>query len=276
MGIKKYKPTTPSLRFREINAYEEITRSEPEKSLLRPNPRSGGRNNTGRITVRGRSGGNKHRYRVIDFKRNKYGIPATVASVEYDPNRSAFISLLNYVDGEKRYILAIKDLKVGSKIVSGPDAPFKPGCSLPMGIIPLGTRVHNIELQPGRGGQIVRVAGQSAQIIGREGDFVILRLPSREIRQFRKTCYATIGIIANSDHGNITKGKAGANRWVGRSPKVRGVAMNPVDHPHGGGEGKSKGYKEATSPTGVPAKGYKTRDKKKKSSQYIIKNRKKK
>ncbi len=275
MGIKKYKPVTPSLRFRETNDFAELTRSTPEKSLTKGLTKSGGRSSNGRKTVRGRSGGHKRRYRQIDFKRNKDGVVAKVVSVEYDPNRSAFISLLHYVDGEKRYILAIEGLKVGSSISSGPDAPLKPGCAKEMGDIPLGTRIHNVEFQPGRGGQLVRTAGQSAQIIGREGDFVILRLPSKEIRIFRKECRATIGIISNQDHQNTTKGKAGASRWAGRSPKVRGVAMNPVDHPHGGGEGKSKGYKRATSPTGVPAKGYKTRDRNKKSNKYIIKRRKK-
>ena len=276
MGIKKYKPITPSLRFRETNDFAELTTTNtPEKSLTKGFSKSGGRNNLGRKTVRGRSGGHKRRYRIIDFKRNKDGIEAKVVSVEYDPNRSAFISLVHYLDGEKRYIIAIEDLKVGSTISSGTDAPLKPGCAKEMGEIPLGTRIHNVEFQPGKGGQLVRTAGQSAQLIGREGDFVILRLPSKEIRLFRKACRATIGIISNSDHQNTTLGKAGASRWLGRSPKVRGVAMNPVDHPHGGGEGKSKGYKRATSPTGVPAKGYKTRDRNKKSNKYIIKRRKK-
>jgi large subunit ribosomal protein L2 len=257
----------------EINAYKELTTSEPEKSLLLPNPKSGGRNNLGRKTIGGRSGGNKNKYRIIDFKRNKPGIPATVATIEYDPNRSSFISLLNYADGEKRYILSVQNLNVGDKVMSGPESPIKPGCSLPLEVIPLGTRVHNIELQPGRGGQLVRTAGQSAQIIGREGDFVIIRLPSKEIRLFRNTCIATVGVISNPDHGNITLGKAGAARWRGIAPQSRGVAMNPFDHPHGGGEGRTKGYKTPTSRTGVCAKGGKTRDPKSKSDKYIIKKR---
>jgi large subunit ribosomal protein L2 len=274
MPIKKYKPTSPGRRFRESNAYTELTTAKPEKTLLRPNPKSGGRNNNGRITVRGRSGGSKRRYRLVDFKRKEYGIPATVKTIEYDPNRSAFISLIEYEGGKLSYILAIQKLNVGDEIMSGENSPIKVGNSLPLIRIPLGTRIHNIELQPGRGGQLVRAAGQSAQIIGREGGFVIIRLPSKEIRMFHGNCFATIGVISNPDNSNVTIGKAGANRWRGRAPKVRGMAMNPVDHPHGGGEGRSKGYKQAVSPSGVPAKGYKTRKPKKKSSKYIIKRRK--
>ncbi|MFP4458606.1 MAG: 50S ribosomal protein L2 [Candidatus Zixiibacteriota bacterium] len=276
MGTKRYKPTTPTQRYREINSYEELTRSKPEKSLLRKHTKTGGRNADGRITVRGRSGGNKRRYRVIDFKRDKHDIPARVVSIEYDPNRTAFISLVHYADGEKRYILATQKSKVGDEIIAGENAPFKNGCALPLRAIPLGTRVHNIEMQPKGGGKIVRAAGQSAQIVGREKGFVILRLPSREIRMFPGDCFATIGIISNPDNSNITYGKAGARRWIGRSPKVRGMAMNPIDHPHGGGEGRNKGYKRPTSPTGVPSKGYKTRNPKKKSNRHILKNRKSK
>ena len=276
MGIKKFKPTSPGIRHRQILTYDELTGDKPYKPLLSPNPSSGGRQSKGRLTVYGRGGGNKHKYRKIDFKRDKFGVPAKVKTVEYDPNRSAFISLVSYADGEKRYILAVQKLSVGDTIQSGVGSPIKPGCALPMGNIPLGSWVHNIELKQGRGGKIVRAAGTAAQLIGKESGRVVLRLPSGEIRTVSGECYATIGVISNGDHSNIVYGKAGARRWIGRRPKVRGSVMNPVDHPHGGGEGKSKGYRTPVSRTGVPAKGYRTRKKNKPSSRFILKDRREK
>ena len=275
MGIKKLKPVTPGQRFRTVSDFSELTASKPEKSLLEPLTKSGGRNNTGRITVRHRGGGHKRRYRRIDFKRDKLGVPARVATIEYDPNRSARIALLAYADGEKRYILWPNGLKVNDTVVSGPEAGFDVGNSLPLHRIPLGTLVHNVELQIGRGGQIVRSAGSFAQVLAKEGDYVTLRLPSGEVRMVHKNCSATIGEVGNSEHENIVLGKAGKSRWLGRRPTVRGVAMNPVDHPHGGGEGKTSGGRHPVSPWGMPTKGFKTR-RKKPSDNFTVRRRKKK
>ncbi|MDO8987890.1 MAG: 50S ribosomal protein L2, partial [Coriobacteriia bacterium] len=239
MGLKKYKPTSPGRRFQSVSDFAEITCTTPEKSLLEPLHKTGGRNNNGRITTRHKGGGHKRRYRLIDFKRNKDGIPAKVATIEYDPNRSARIALLHYADGEKRYILAPKGLKVGQQIMSGSTADIVAGNSLQIKDIPTGTVVHAVELQPGKGAAMARSAGTSIQLMGKEGDYAILRMPSSEMRRVLVTCRATIGEVGNSDHGNITIGKAGRNRWLGIRPTVRGTAMNPVDHPHGGGEGKN-------------------------------------
>lgn len=275
MGIKKFKPTTPTLRYRTVSDFSDITKKTPEKSLLKPQKKSGGRNNRGRITARRRGGGHKRQYRVVDFKRDKLGIPAKVASIEYDPNRSARIALLHYVDGEKRYILAPDKLTVGAVVLAGVEADIKPGNALPLEKIPLGTMVHNIELIHGRGGQIVRSAGGYAQIMAKEGNYVQLRIPSGEVRMVRKECFATVGQIGNLDHENIFYGKAGKSRWMGIRPSVRGVAMNPVDHPMGGGEGKSSGGRHPVTPWGKPTKGYKTR-KKQLSDKYIVRRRAKK
>ncbi|MDN5293887.1 MAG: large subunit ribosomal protein [Eubacteriales bacterium] len=273
MGIKKYKPTSPGIRFVTVSTFEEITTDEPEKSLLEPLKKRAGRNNQGRITVRHRGGGHKRMYRIIDFKRNKDGIPAKVATIEYDPNRSARIALLHYADGEKRYILAPLGLKVGDIVESGPQADIKPGNALPLRNIPVGTLVHNIELKPGKGGQLVRAAGAAAQVIAKEGDYATLRLPSGELRMVHLECRATVGQVGNLDHENITIGKAGRARWLGIRPAVRGVAMNPVDHPHGGGEGRSPIGRHPVTPWGKPALGVKTR-RKKASDRLIIKRRK--
>ena len=275
MGLKKYKPTTPSRRHMVTSSFEEITKTTPERSLLRPKKSTGGRNSSGRLTTRHKGGGHKRRYRVIDFKRNKNGIPATVASIEYDPNRSSNIALLFYADGEKRYIIAPANLEVGMKLMSGPDAEPSLGNALPLANIPLGTTIHNIELQPGCGGQIARSAGTSAQLMSREGDFANLKMPSGEIRRIRTNCIATIGAVGNSDHENIVSGKAGRKRWLGIRPTVRGVAMNPVDHPMGGGEGRTSGGGHPCSPWGTLSKGKRTRSKKKASSQFIVERRKK-
>ena len=275
MGIKKLKPVTPAQRFRTVSDFSELTADRPEKSLLEPLTKSGGRNNRGRITTRHRGGGHKRRYRRIDFKRDKMGVPARVATIEYDPNRSARIALLHYADGEKRYILWPNGLKVNDTVLSGEDATFSVGNCLPLHRIPLGTVVHNVEMQIGRGGQIVRSAGSFAQVLAKEGDYVTLRLPSGEVRMVHKNCTATIGEVGNSEHENIMIGKAGKTRWLGRRPKVRGVAMNPVDHPHGGGEGKTSGGRHPVSPWGQPAKGFKTR-RKKPSDRFIVRRRKKK
>ncbi len=275
MALKKYRPVTPSRRFMVTSAFDEITKSTPERSLTRPKKKTGGRNSAGRITTRHRGGGHKRRYRVIDFKRNKLGIPAKVHSVEYDPNRSARIALLNYADGEKRYIIAPADLLVGSTLISGPDVEPSIGNALPLGKIPLGTTVHNIEMKVGRGGQLARSAGSGAQLMAREGEFANLKMPSGEIRKIRLACYATIGRVGNVDHENIVSGKAGRKRWLGVRPTVRGVAMNPVDHPMGGGEGRSSGGGHPQSPWGMLAKGKRTRKKKLPSNQYIIERRKK-
>ena len=275
MAVKKVKPTSPGRRFQTYSTFEEITRSTPEKSLLRPLKKSGGRNVHGRITCRHRGGGHKRHYRIIDFKRDKTGIPAKVATIEYDPNRSARIALLHYTDGEKRYILAPVNLQVGDTIMSGSAADIKPGNSLPLGNIPLGTHIHNIELHVGKGGQIVRSAGTFAQLMAKEDPYAMVKLPSGEVRMVLLKCSASIGQLGNVIHENISLGKAGRKRWIGRRPKVRGVAMNPVDHPMGGGEGKSSGGRHPCSPWGIPTKGYRTRSTKK-SNRLIVKRRTKK
>jgi large subunit ribosomal protein L2 len=275
MALKKYKPVTPSRRHMVTSGFDEITKSTPERSLLRPKKSTGGRNSSGRISTRHKGGGHKRRYRVIDFKRNKFGIPAKVASIEYDPNRSSRIALLHYADGEKRYIIAPAGLEVGSTLVSGPEAEPTVGNALPLENIPLGMMVHNIELQPGCGGQIARSAGTAAQLMSREGGFANLKMPSSEIRRIRTSCYATIGQVGNVDHEGIVSGKAGRKRWLGVRPTVRGVAMNPVDHPMGGGEGRTSGGGHPTSPWGTLSKGKRTRKNKKASSQFIIERRKK-
>lgn len=273
MAIKKFKPTSPGLRAMSVSAFEEITRTEPEKSLLAPLTSSGGRNAQGRITSRFRGGGHKRMYRIIDFKRDKDGVPAKVASIEYDPNRSARIALLHYADGEKRYILHPVGLNVGDTVISGENADIKPGNALPLANIPVGTLVHNIELYPGKGGQLARSAGSAAQLMAKEGEFATLRLPSGEMRLVPSACRATVGQVGNLDHENISIGKAGRKRWLGRRPHVRGSAMNPVDHPHGGGEGRSPiGLKSPVTPWGMPTLGYKTR-KRKASDKYIIRRR---
>lgn len=275
MAVKKTKPTSPGRRFQDYSDFEEITRTTPEKRLLRVNRKKGGRNAKGRITCRHRGGGHRRHYRIIDFKRDKIGIPAKVASVEYDPNRSARIALLHYVDGEKRYILAPLHLSVGDTIMSGPEADIKPGNALPLKNIPLGTHIHNIELRLGKGGQIVRSAGTYAQLMAKEDRYALVKLPSGEVRMVLLACKATIGQLGNLMHENISIGKAGRKRWLGRRPSVRGVAMNPVDHPMGGGEGRSSGGRHPCTPWGIPTKGYRTR-KNKRSDKYIVKKRTKK
>ena len=271
MAIKKYKPTSNGRRNMTTSDFAEITTNKPEKSLLEPVKRKGGRNNQGKLTVRHQGGGHKRQYRVIDFKRNKDGIPGRVATIEYDPNRSANIALINYVDGEKRYILAAKGLEVGVMIMSGPEADIKPGNALPLQNIPMGSTIHNIEMKPGKGGQLVRSAGTSAQVLGKEDKYVIIRLQSGEVRMILGTCRATIGQVGNEQHELINIGKAGRNRWLGKRPTVRGSVMNPNDHPHGGGEGKSPiGRKSPMSPWGKPTLGYKTRKKKNKSDKFIV------
>ncbi len=272
MAIKKSKPTSSGRRFQAYSTFEEITSKTPEKSLLKKLNKSGGRNNNGRITCRHRGGGHKRHYRIIDFKRDKTGIPAKVATLEYDPNRSARIALLHYVDGEKRYILAPAQLSVGDMIMAGPEADIKPGNSLPLKNIPLGTHIHNIELREGKGGQIVRSAGSFAQLMAKEDRYALVKLPSGEVRRVLAKCRATIGQIGNVIHENISLGKAGRKRWLGRRPSVRGVAMNPVDHPMGGGEGRSSGGRHPCTPWGVPTKGYRTRNKKK-STAHLVKRR---
>ncbi|MBN1850478.1 MAG: 50S ribosomal protein L2 [Deltaproteobacteria bacterium] len=275
MAIKSQKPTSPGRRFQTYSTFEEITRTSPEKSLLKPLKRTGGRNSSGRMTSRHRGGGHKRQYRIIDFKRDKDSIPARVVSIEYDPNRSANIALLHYTDGEKRYILASLGLRVGDQILSGSKAEIRPGNAIPLRDIPLGTQIHNIELNEGHGGQIVRSAGAYAQLMAKEGRFAQIKLPSGEVRLIPLGCKATIGQVGNSAHNGIRIGKAGRKRWAGRRPHVRGVAMNPVDHPHGGGEGKSSGGRHPVTPWGVPTKGYKTRMKKA-SDKLIVKRRKQK
>ncbi len=270
MGIKTNRPTSPGRRFQTSSTFEEITATKPEKSLLKTLNRSGGRNSLGRMTVRHRGGGHKRRYRIIDFKRDKAGIPAKVATIEYDPNRSANIALLYYVDGEKRYIIAPRELKVGEILSAGTDAEIKIGNTLPLRNIPLGTNIHNVELHVGHGGQFARGAGCSARLMAKEGKYAQVKLPSGEVRMIHLDCKATIGQVGNLDHEKISIGKAGRNRWLGKRPKVRGVAMNPVDHPHGGGEGKSSGGRHPVTPWGVPTKGYKTR-KRKASDRLILK-----
>ena len=274
MGIKKYKPTSPGRRNMSVNTFDEITKKEPEKSLLTPLKSKAGRNNYGRITVRHQGGGAKRKYRIIDFKRNKDGVPGKVAGIEYDPNRSSNIALIHYVDGEKRYIIAPLKLKVGDTIVSGPEADITIGNCLPLKNIPVGTLVHNIELKAGKGGQMVRSAGASAQLMAKEGNYATLRLPSGEMRQVRLECRATVGTVGNLDHQNVRIGKAGRKRHMGIRPTVRGSVMNPKDHPHGGGEGRAPvGRSGPVTPWGKPALGYKTRKKNKPSDKYIVRRR---
>ena len=275
MAVKKYNPTSPARRFMAVSSFEEITTDKPCKSLLKPLKKSAGRNSYGRITVRHKGGGNRRKYRIIDFKRDKDGINAKVVSVEYDPNRTANIALLEYEDGEKRYIIAPDGINVGDLIRSGADADIKPGNALPIENIPVGTMIHNIELHPGRGGQLVRAAGNAAQVLAKEQSYAHVRLPSGEVRLIKLSCKATIGQVSNLEHENISLGKAGRKRWMGIRPTVRGVVMNPVDHPHGGGEGKSPiGMPSPVSPWGKPTLGYKTRSKKKASDRFIVKRRK--
>lgn len=274
MAVKKFRPITPTLRYKTVNSFEELTRGTPEKSLISGAVyKSGGRNNHGRMTMRRRGGGHKRRYRVIDFKRNKIGVPGRVDSIEYDPNRSAFIALVVYVDGDKRYIIAPLGLEVGAKITAGPEALVQIGNALPLANIPLGSTIHNVELNPGRGGQLARSAGAEVQLLGRDEGRAQLRLPSGETREVLVQCMATIGQVGNVEHQNVVIGKAGRSRWLGRRPKVRGVVMNPVDHPHGGGEGKSSGGRHPVTPWGKPTKGYKTRKRKNQSNQWIIRRR---
>ncbi|HOJ04319.1 MAG TPA: 50S ribosomal protein L2 [Bacteroidota bacterium] len=278
MAVRKLRPMTPATRYYSISTFEEVTCTTPEKSLLAPLTKSGGRNNKGRVTSRHRGGGHKRRYRIIDFKRNKIGIAGRVDTIEYDPNRTARIALIVYADGEKRYILAPNGLKVNDVIMNGAGAEIKDGNTLPLRNIPVGSFIHNIELKPGKGGQIARSAGNAAQLVAKEGDYAQVKLPSGEVRMVRTDCSATLGVVSNSTHENISWGKAGRNRWRGRRPHVRGMCMNPVDHPNGGGEGKSKsggGRQHPVSPWGKYAKGLKTRKKKNPSNKYIIKSRKK-
>lgn len=273
MGLKTFRPSTPSLRFKTVTTFEDITKNEPEKSLLLPKLRTGGRNNLGRLAVRHRGGGHKRLYRVLDFKRDKFGIPARVAAIEYDPNRSARIALLHYKDGEKRYIVQPLGLQVGATVVSGPEADILVGNALPLKNIPLGTTIHNIELRRGKGAQLARSAGSAAQLVAKEGDYAQVKMPSGEVRQVHVECLATVGQVGNLDHGNVTVGKAGRSRWLGKRPAVRGVAMNPVDHPHGGGEGKTSGGRHPVTPWGQPTRGYKTRNNKR-TDRFIIKRKK--
>ncbi len=273
MGIKNYKPITPGQRFKTVSDFKEITKDTPEKSLLEPITKSGGRNNTGRVTAWQRGGGHKRRYRRIDFKRDKHDIPAIVHSIEYDPNRTARIALLHYKDGEKRYILAPDKIKVGDTIVAGEKAEIKDGNALPLNKIPVGLMVHAVEMKPKKGAQLARSAGVYAQILAREDKYALLKMPSGEVRKVPSTCYATIGVVSNGDHMNISIGKAGRSRWLGRRPNVRGVAMNPVDHPMGGGEGRTSGGRHPCSPWGQLAKGLKTRKKSKPSNAMIVKRR---
>jgi large subunit ribosomal protein L2 len=275
MGIKTYRPYTETRRFQTGLTFEEITTAKPHKPLLEPKSRISGRNNHGELTIWHRGGGHKQRYRVIDFKRDKTGIPASVATIEYDPNRSAFIALLHYADGEKRYILAPSGLKVGDKVLSGPEADIVTGNALPLKNIPAGTLIHNIELRPGKGGQMARSAGSAAQLLAKEGEYAQVRLPSGEVRKVHMDCVATIGQVGNLDHENISIGKAGRKRWMGIRPTVRGVAMNPVDHPLGGGEGKTSGGRHPVTPWGQPTRGYKTRNNKL-TDRFIVKRREKK
>lgn len=279
MALRVLKPITPGTRFYSVDSFEDITTSKPYKKLVVPLKKSGGRNNTGRITSRHRGGGHKRNYRIIDFKRNKINIPATVKTIEYDPNRTARIALLQYEDGEYRYILAPNKVKVGDVIIAGPDAEYKDGNALPLKRIPVGLFIHNIEMKPGKGGQIARSAGASVQLVANEGKFATLKMPSGELRMIPNDCYATLGTVSNSDHENVLLGKAGRSRWLGIRPQTRGMAMNPVDHPMGGGEGTSKsggGRLHPRSPWGQNAKGLKTRNKRKLSSKYIIRSRKSK
>ena len=274
MGIKTYNPVTPSLRGTASLTYDELTKHSPEKALTRGRGNKAGRNSAGRISVRRRGGGHKRRYRSIDFSREKHGVPAVIVAIEYDPNRSANIALLHYRDGDKRYILAPRGLALGREIVSGDSASPATGNALPLERIPLGSAIHNVELELGRGAQLVRAAGVSATVVAKENDYVTVKLPSGEMRMVFKKCIATIGIVGNGDHMNTSFGKAGRKRWLRHRPKVRGVVMNPVDHPHGGGEGRTSGGRHPVSPWGMPTKGYKTRKKRKISSRFIVKKRK--
>ena len=273
MALKKYKPTSPGRRFMSVSSFEEVTKSRPEKSLTEPLKKTGGRNNNGRITTRHQGGGHKRRYRVVDFKRVKDGVPAKVAAIEYDPNRSARIALLHYADGAKSYILAPARIRVGATVESGPTADIKPGNALPLVNIPTGTMVHNVELKPGQGGKMARSAGSSVQLVAKDAGYAVLRVPSGEMRRVLVSCRATVGQVGNTDHENQSIGKAGRNRWLGKRPGVRGSAMNPVDHPHGGGEGKSKGGRHPVTPWGVPTLGKRTRRKHKESDKLIVRGR---
>ncbi len=273
MGTKQFKPTSPGQRFAKLSDFGEVTRSKPEKKLTAKLTKKGGRNNNGRITVRHHGGGHKRRYRIIDFKRNKTGVPAKVAAIEYDPNRSAYIALLHYTDGEKSYIIAPQKLSVGDQVVSSAHADIKPGNALKMKYIPVGTIIHNIEIKPGKGAQMIRSAGGWGQLVAKEGKYASIKLPSGEVRKVLQECRATIGAVSNREHENRTLGKAGRTRWMGVRPTVRGVAMNPVDHPHGGGEGRTSGGRHPVTPWGTPTKGYKTR-KNKRTTALIVKNRK--
>ena len=276
MGVKQYKPTSPGRRFQTVSDFAEITRTKPEKSLTVGISKKAGRNNNGRITTRHKGGGVKRRYRIIDFKRRKDGVPAKVATIEYDPNRSSRIALLHYADGAKAYILHPKGLKVGDVVTSGPDSDIKPGCALDLADIPVGTLVHAVELQPGKGAAMARSAGTSIQLMAKEGKYAILRLPSSEMRRILLTCRATVGEVGNAEHSNIKIGKAGRARWAGVRPHVRGTVMNPVDHPHGGGEGKNKSAgRHPVTPWGKPTKGHRTRNKKKASQKLIVRRRSK-
>jgi large subunit ribosomal protein L2 len=276
MGIKRLKPTSPARRYQTYLTRDELTKgATPEKSLLSPKIRISGRNNDGRITVRRRGGGHKRHYRIIDFRRNKIGMPAEVTSIQYDPNRSAHIALVTYEDGEKRYIISPVGLKVGATILSGAEADILPGNTLPIQNIPLGTQIHNIEMRPGKGGQMVRSAGTFAQLVAKDGDYAQVRMPSGEVRRFPLVCTATVGQVGNVEHENESLGKAGRSRWKGRRPKVRGVAMNPVDHPHGGGEGKTSGGRHPVTPWGKPTRGAKTRNNKR-TQNMIVRDRRKK
>jgi large subunit ribosomal protein L2 len=269
MPTKSFKPVTPSRRFMTVVTREGITKDSPEKSLVEGKSRSGGRNNKGQITIRFRGGGHKRLYRIIDFRRDKTGVPARVAAIEYDPNRSARIALLHYKDGEKRYILAPVGLEVGQTVVSGPEADIRPGNALPLENIPAGTTIHNIELRPGKGGQMVRSAGAAAQLVSKEGGTALVKLPSGEVRRVPSNCYATVGQVGNLDHENESLGKAGRKRWLGRRPHNRGVSMNPIDHPHGGGEGRTSGGRHPVTPWGQPTRGYKTRNNKR-TDRFIV------
>jgi large subunit ribosomal protein L2 len=273
MALKKYKPTSPGRRFMSVSSFEEVTKTRPEKSLTEPLKKTGGRNNNGRITTRHQGGGHKRRYRVIDFKRTKDGVPAKVAAIEYDPNRSARIALLHYADGAKSYIIAPARITVGATVESGPAADIKPGNALPLENIPTGTLVHNVELKPGQGAKMARSAGSSVQLVAKDAGYAVLRVPSGEMRRVPLTCRATVGQVGNTDHENQSIGKAGRSRWLGKRPAVRGSAMNPVDHPHGGGEGKSKGGRHPVTPWGVPTLGKRTRAKHKESNKLIVRGR---
>jgi large subunit ribosomal protein L2 len=272
MPIRKYKPTSPGRRFQTVQTFDEITTNEPHKPLVETLHRSGGRNNHGELTSWWRGGGHKRLYRIIDFKRDKKDIGGKVATIEYDPNRSARIALITYADGEKRYILQPNGLKVGDAVIAGDNVDILPGNALPLKNIPLGTMLHNVELKPGKGGQIARSAGSSVQLVAKEGDYASVKMPSGEIRHIAIVCYATVGQVGNLDHENVSIGKAGRSRWLGRRPHVRGVVMNPVDHPHGGGEGKTSGGRHPVSPWGLPTKGYKTRNRKS-TDKFIVQRR---